>query len=202
MKTIGEFTSEKTIAVSKNIFGLFILSVILASCSTTGQVSKTPDDLYYSHADRQSNQDKVNQYDAAPPVQQEQQQQQQEYVTDNNQNYDTNTDNNNQRSETDANGNTYITNNYYDGSTSYAYDDDDYYYTRNIRRWYSPYNGYNYYSDIYCNPYWYSYSPSYYSYYPGGFSFSISFGNYNPWWGCAYNNYYSPWYSNYYSPVL
>ena len=76
------FSTEfmKNILNIKNVFGVFIISVAFASCSTTGQVSKTPDDLYYSSADRQqSNEDHVNQYDTKPVVQE----QQQEYVQDN-----------------------------------------------------------------------------------------------------------------------
>src|SRR5438128_718178 len=122
MKLISKFNFRNSMTVSRNLFGLLIIAAFVSSCSTTGQVSKTPDDLYYSSADRQSNQDHVNQYDTKP-VQQEQQQ---EYVQDNNnQNYD----NPDTRQETDGNGNTYITNNY-NGGINYVYDDDDYYYTR------------------------------------------------------------------------
>lgn len=83
----------------------------------------------------------------------------------------------------DSNGNTYITNNYY----------GDYYesdYSARLKRFYSPYRGFSYYSPCYIG---YYYDPCYY--YTPGWNWSVSFG-----WGWGYSSiygYYDPWYFNY-----
>ncbi len=93
---------------------------------------------------------------------------------------------------TDGSGSTYITNNYY----------GDYYesdYTTRMKRFYSPYMGFGYYSPCYTGYYDY-YDPYYYS---PGLSVSIGFGwgwgsgyGYGS-WGYPYSGYYNPWYSHY-----
>ena len=92
----------------------------------------------------------------------------------NNQSYDQN--NSNSQSNTDGNGNTYVTNNYYD-------DYYDYEYASRLRR-FNDYNmGYGYYDDYYTNSYWYNYDP-------GFWGVSIYTG-YNWWWPSYYSR---PWY--------
>jgi len=74
-----------------------------------------------------------------------------------------------QEQYSDGNGNTYITNNYYN--------DDDYYdyaYTARIRRFYHPY-GWNYYDPFYTNLYWYDYNP-----YSWGVSLYCTYNWWNP----------------------
>ena len=94
-------------------------------------------------------------------------------------------------------GNTYITNNYY-GPGGYG-DYYDYSYSARINRFYSPYNGFGYYSPWYVgfyydpwyyNPYWYS--PSWY------FGFSWGWGGMG--WGYPYYGYpyYYPYNSYWY----
>mgnify|MGYP006872990097 CR=1 FL=1 len=82
--------------------------------------------------------------------------------------------------ETDAQGNTYITNNYY-------FDEDNYYdyaYTARLRRFYSGYAyDWSYYDPYFTNQYWYTYNP-------GCWGVSIYYG-YNFWWN-------DPWYRPYY----
>ncbi|MBI2279179.1 MAG: hypothetical protein HYU68_00580 [Bacteroidetes bacterium] len=74
----------------------------------------------------------------------------------------------------DENGNTRITNNYYNGD-NYDYDNEyyDYEYSSRIRRFHRPYSGYGYYDNCYTNYYWYDYNP--YNY---GVSVYTSYG----WW--------------------
>ncbi|HRH66427.1 MAG TPA: hypothetical protein PLU53_09025, partial [Bacteroidia bacterium] len=102
----------------------------------------------------------------------------------------------------DGQGNTYITNNYYNEDDYY-----DYAYSARLRRYYNPVIGYNYYDPYYTNMYWYDYNPT-------SWGVSIYLG-YN-WWaptyyysapfcygsiGWGYNSWYgSPWYGGYYSP--
>ena len=91
------------------------------------------------------------------------------------------------------NGNTYVTNNYYD------YDDDDsYLYTTRLRRYYTPNWGVNYYS------YWFT--PSYYyGWNNWNSSLVISFGSpwyQDPWWRWNHRHsntvvIYDPWYDPY-----
>lgn len=74
----------------------------------------------------------------------------------------------------DENGNTRITNNYYNGD-NYDYDNEyyDYEYSSRIKRFHRPYSGYGYYDNCYTNYYWYDYNP--YNY---GVSVYTSYG----WW--------------------
>ncbi|MDD5571555.1 MAG: hypothetical protein PHD97_10455, partial [Bacteroidales bacterium] len=111
-----------------------------------------------------------------------------------------NSDYNNSRQSTtesysDENGNTYVTNNYYD-------DYYDYSYAARMRRFYEPSYGYSYYDDYYTNMYWYSYNPMDWgvSIYLGYHWVSPFFYmGYSPWW--HYSSWYmwDPWYSPYYS---
>ena len=78
-------------------------------------------------------------------------------------------------------GNTYITNNYYNT--------DDYQYATQLRRFYDPYYSAGYYDPWYYDPYWYA----------PGWSFGMSFGF--PYMGFSLSfgwPYYSSWYSPYY----
>lgn len=105
-------------------------------------------------------------------------------------------------STTDGNGNTYITNNYYNNDDYY-----DYAYSSRIRRFYHPV-GWGYYDSYYTNCYMYDS-------YPSSWGMSIYMG-YNWWappayyyspfsWGISFNygypayGYYSPCHSNYYA---
>ncbi len=74
----------------------------------------------------------------------------------------------------DENGNTRITNNYYN-SDNYDYNNEyyDYEYSSRIKRFHKPYSGYGYYDNCYTNYYWYDYNP--YNY---GVSVYTSYG----WW--------------------
>jgi hypothetical protein len=74
------------------------------------------------------------------------------------------------------NGDTYITNNYYNGDNYTINDNDDYYdyeYASRIRRFNRPYYGFGYYDDCYTNYYWYNYDPYYW-----GTSIYVSYN----WW--------------------
>ncbi len=93
-------------------------------------------------------------------------------------------------STTDGNGNTYITNNYYDD----VYDHDDYYdygYAARIKRFHNNVGSYGYYDSYYTNSYWYSNNPWNY-----GTSIYLGYS----FWGPSYNVYsYNPanyWYSS------
>jgi len=77
-----------------------------------------------------------------------------------------------------------VINNYYLDNNDY-----DYFYTSRIRRFHSPYYGYNYYDPWYSDMYFYNYDPFYWG-------TSIYLG-YN-WGGFGYNYYYPSFYSNHY----
>jgi hypothetical protein len=92
---------------------------------------------------------------------------------------------------TDDEGNTYVTNNYYD--EPFEYDDYyDYEYAARLRRFHNNVGYYGYYDNYYTNTYYYTYDPYYYG-------TSVYMG-YN-FWGPSYAVYsYNPgfyWYSNY-----
>lgn len=108
----------------------------------------------------------------------------------------------------DGNGNTYITNNYYDeGDGNNNYDDDyDYFYQSRLRRFQNPYMGMSYFGGCYVDRFWYG-SPApywgqtiYYDPFWGGgwnnpWAMNIGWGNrwnrWNNWgWGGGYGN---PW---------
>ncbi len=82
---------------------------------------------------------------------------------------------NNSEQYVDEDGNTYITNNYYQD------DSYDYFYASRINRFYRPMYGAGYYDPFYTNMYWYTGNPYYY-----GTSIYSNWGNgwcYNPWGG-------------------
>ncbi|MBL4753524.1 MAG: hypothetical protein JKY52_08050 [Flavobacteriales bacterium] len=96
----------------------------------------------------------------------------------------------------DENGDTYITNNYYDDD--FAYDDYyDYSYTARIRRFHRPVYSYGYYDPYYTNSYWYSgnaydYGTSLYVSYPfwgSGVSWWLGLGWLGFGWGYGYGAY-------------
>lgn len=94
----------------------------------------------------------------------------------------------------DENGNTRITNNYYNGD-NYDYNNEyyDYEYSSRIRRFHRPYGGYGYYDNCYTNYYWYDYNP--YNY---GVSVYTSYGWWypRPWgWnvGWSWGGWYTSW---------
>ena len=153
----------------KKIQSLFIISVILltASCSSTYKAgSSNADDVYYSTKDVKSDQGKVQQpvQQTPPPSdystannnsqQDNSGNQQQDNSADYNKSPQQNSDYSNSGQSRDGNGNTYVTNNYYN--------DDDYYdytYSARLRRFYTPAYGYGYYDPFYTNLYWYDYNP-------------------------------------------
>ena len=106
----------------------------------------------YTETDNSSGQDQVNNYTTPDNRSSET-----SYDSEaNNNNYQNNStydpNNSNSQSYTDGNGNTYVTNNYYD-------DYYDYEYASRLRR-FNDYNmGYGYYDDYYTNSYWYNYDP-------------------------------------------
>ncbi len=205
--------------IMKKIQFFFVASLILVatSCSSTYHAgSSTPDDVYYSTKD--ANQNQPAQAKTQPPVQQtpeapapstystdnsnyqqdNQGNQQQNTSNDNNQTSSQQTpDYSNSSQSRDANGNTYVTNNYYN---------DDYYdyaYSAKLKRFYTPAYGYGYYDPFYTNLYWYDYNPV-------SWGVSIYLG-YN-WWPPSYyynepfcyggfHHSYDPWYSPYYGGV-
>src|SRR4051812_13083381 len=96
----------------------FILTAAIliatASCSSTRNVSTTPDDVYYSASDPQSEPQPASAVNPAPSA--DYSRDNSNYNPDNNTNYSQSPSSTEQR--TDGQGNTYITNNY---------NNDDYY---------------------------------------------------------------------------
>ena len=113
----------------------------------------------------------------------------------------------NSETYTDENGNTYVTNNYYD-------DYYDYEYSSRLRRFHQPNPGYSYYDDYYTNLYNYNYDPFMwgtsiymgynwmwpsYSYFRPGWNFGIGLGFGYPYSGFAWDPFfYSSLYPYYY----
>ena len=101
-------------------------------------------------------------------------------------------------SYTDRNGDTYVTNNYYD-------DYYDYSYSSRIRRFYHPQSSFSYYNSYYTNSYWYNYNP-----HSWGVSIYLGYNwwnphpyHYNPYWGSGYysNFGYSPFNYYWHNPI-
>jgi len=179
----------------KSISGFAIaLAILAAGCHPSYQsANSTGDDVYYSSktdpgdytSDQPSNSTTGNNNNGSSSSDQYADQNQADnsgnqsgesrfdYSGDDNQNAETTTSEN-------KDGNTYITNNYYDEDDYY-----DYAYTARIRRFHYP-GGWGYYDNYYTNSYWYDYNP---------YSWGVSiYMGYN-WWGPGY--YYSghPYYS-------
>jgi hypothetical protein len=158
---------------------LSIISVALfASCSSTYHAGTNQDDVYYSSKTTAPAQPQT--YPATPPAAPSD-------YSGNNTNSDNSSYNSQQQDDytqpessssssySDGQGNTYVTNNYYDDYYSYEY-------SSRMRRFYNPVYGVNYYDPFYTNQYWYDYSPA-------SWGVSIYLG-YN-WWAPSYF-YYSP----------
>jgi len=184
-------------------------AIFAAGCSSTNHAgSSNPDDVYYSG--KSSGQAPQAQSTPAPAPQPND-------YSSSGQNYDQGTSNSSQnntpdyvnpsssQSSTDGNGNTYITNNYYN--------DDDYYdyaYSARLRRYYSPVYGAGYYDPFYTNRYWYDYNPVSwgvsiylgYNWWAPSFYYSAPFcyGGFGIGFGYGYHPFYSPWSSPWYSP--
>ncbi|MCC7332117.1 MAG: hypothetical protein IT232_05840 [Flavobacteriales bacterium] len=169
----------------------FLSIAIIAGIQTNAQ-----DDFYPSRPKNNSNnvqpvEDKinVNQYSTATDYYYEQKQadkqrvyNEQMGITDSTTYY------------TDENGDTRITNNYYNGN-NYDYNNEyyDYEYSSRIKRFHRPYGRYSYYDDCYTNYYWYDYNP--YNY---GVSVYSSYGWWypRPWgWniGWSWGGWYTSW---------
>lgn len=171
---------------------LAALGFFSASCATQSASTRTTDDIYYSSGDAQTTTTETittttpesTDYSTYPGNSDNYEYAKEPETTDG---YRMSGADLGSESYTDDEGNTYITNNYYDDYYGY----DDYHYTSSINRFYSPYYGFSYYSPYY-SPYYYS---PYYD--PWGWNIGISFG-----WGhsCYPYGYYDPWYGYGYYP--
>lgn len=162
-----------------------------ASCSSTKNVSTTPDDVYYSAADHQ--------YEPQPAAAtSDYSRDNSNYNPDNNTNYSQSPSSTEQY--TDDKGNTYVTNNYYNSDDYY-----DYEYSARLRRYYAPAAGYGYYDPYYTNSYWYDYNPYNYgvSIYLGYNFWAPAYCYYNPFYYppvYPYPHFYFGWYNSWYTP--
>ncbi len=109
----------------------------------------------------------------------------------------------------DGNGNTYVTNNYYNDydDNGITYDDDyDYFYESRLRRFYNPYVGMSYFSGGYVDRFWYGspaafwgqtiyYDPFWGSGWNSPWSINIGWG-WNSWNWNRWNNWNNPWAHN------
>jgi len=104
------------------------------------------------------------------------------------------------------------------------YDNHDYYYSSRINRFHRSYAGFDYYSPVFTETYWYNYQPyswgisiygnsgfglgypvNYPVYYYGwGFGnwYNYDYGWYDPYYGNSWNWGYDPFYTSWYSPVV
>ena len=105
-----------------------------------------------------------------------------------------------------------VTNNYHG--------DYDYYYSSRINRFHRSYVAFNYYSPVFTETYWYSYSPYTWgaSIYRGGLGFNLGYnyyyplyygsdyfydyGWYDPFFSSSYYRGYEPYYAYWYTPVI
>src|ERR1051325_5101383 len=162
------------------------LVALLAAFSVNAQ----NDDIYYSPRNDSS---VTEQPKPEPKIKQEAKHDARQYDNDDENNYSDYDEGTYSDSQTqnDGSGNTYITNNYY----------GDYYgndYTTRMRRFYSPYMGFSYYSPCYIGYDYYdpfSYSPgwSWSVSIGGGWGYPSIWGYYDPWY-TSYNPWYDPWY--------
>jgi hypothetical protein len=150
--------------MKKPLYAVLAIGVLLSACSVSQNASKSyEDDIYYSSKDPKPPAEKK---DAAALN-----------------NDDQASRDGKSLKQVDENGNTYITNNYYESDFDY----DDYYdyeYASRIRRFHNPCYGLSYYDNYYTNSYWYSYNP-----YQYGLSIYLGYN----WWGPSYYTYnYNP----------
>lgn len=155
------------------------LLAILMSCSLTKNTIN--DDIYSTSKDKYLLNSETNYYQSGI----------------NNIPQNSNTNYSEQITEKGSDGNTYVTNNYYN------FDPDDYYdysYTARIRRFHRPYLGFGYFDGFYTNLYWYTYDP-------WDWGISIYFGYH--WWpyyhyyyypATVYIGFYYPWYYYWWHP--
>lgn len=163
----------------------FISVLLLSACTTTYNTHVYPDDVYYSSRNNEPSSNEI--------------------IMEEPSNVNPEPDYSTSEIIEDENGDTYVTNNYYEGDNYRFYneDDNDYYYTSRIRRFHRPYSGFSYWGSCYTDYYWYTYNPSYY-----GVSIYVGWGQ--PWYSRPYYwhrpyyshcGWYHPYYSyNYYSP--
>ncbi len=196
--------------MKKITMALLASTIYLSSCNSSGRIAaKDYDDVYYS--DRDAGSDKINSEDNSPKESASAHEYSSKQRTDSrnttnqienssdnpterfqdpeNSNFNSNT-----QTTKDQDGNTYVTNNYYNNDDYY-----DFAYSSRLRRFYHPY-GWNYYDSYYTNMYWYDYDP---------FSYGVSvYLTYNWWrpqnvwtpgWGISMNC-GNPYYGNCYSP--
>jgi len=149
--------------------------IILGSCSSYRTGSVEPDDRYYSLADARKEQRQLKKLreEADQPAENNTQ----------NPTYKQYQDQTPPAEQGSAYGNQTIVNNYYDMDDYY-----DYMYASRIRRFYSPYNSFSYYSPYYTNMYWYNYDPFYF-----GTSIYNSYSFFNPYVPWGYNSYKPGW---------
>ncbi len=193
-------------SIMKNLSLLFAASILYISSCTSGQytASREYDDVYYSSGDkvqeRQTNNNQNNQNQSVTPENSSAQEAiGNDNAIDNQQRFDYNNNQNNNAEQPDytstqeRDGNTYITNNYYDNDDYY-----DYTYTSRMRRFNHP-CGWSYYDSYYTNSYWYDYNPISY-----GVSIYLGYNFWHPYqWGPSWGfsiGYGSPWYNPWYSP--
>jgi len=213
-------------AMKKFTLGLVAAAISMSSCSSGRMVSRDYDDVYYSNRDvivederRNNERDNSSDYQQESTVPDNYTAPDDNVGSSNETNVNSGSGDNdrfrydsaqpdNTYTERDRDGNTYVTNNYYE--------DDDYYdyaYSARIRRFYHPV-GWSYYDPFYTNLYWYDYNPTswgvslyctynwwrpnYYSYWGWnnwgwntGWGVGFGWGN---GWGTAWNNpYYGGW---------
>ena len=175
----------------KTLNKLIIISAFFAvSCASTNNAGQAYDDIYYNPSD--DNKVVENSEKPGNPYSENIEEPQ----TKSSQAY------------TDDNGDTYISNNYYN-EDDFNYDDYyDYEYATRIRRFHSPVVVSDcYYDSYYTNSYWYNYDPYYYgtSVYMG-YNWWPSYGYYGGYYGSGwgvsigYGGYYGgyPYYGGYY----
>ena len=156
---------------------LIALSVVtLNSCSSSKNMSRTGesyDDVYYSSEDDFAKRDEGASYGNGDRE-----------VSNGSENYGYNEVPDASTSRLDDNGNTYVTNNYYNKDDYY-----DYAYASRLRRFHTSVSiGFGYYDGWFTNSYWYNYNPTCY-----GVSIYTSYS----WWTPTY---YTPYYNYSYNP--
>jgi hypothetical protein len=196
-------------------FTLILAALSLAACNTSEKATSSTynDDIYYSSKDAAADKEKQKQKIEEAKRQAEEAKRAEEARR--NAENNASTAGNNKTSEaanddyypetekrTDKNGDTYITNNYYDEPFNY----DDYYdyeYAARLSRFHNNVGTYGYYDSYYTNSYWYTGDPYYYgtSVYMGYNFWGPSYVtySYNPsfYWYTSVGWGYDPWYHPY-----